>query len=568
MKTALNFIRTHWFTLGLLFIAIVAVGWVVNTQRAPGSMTPIEAQAMDMTMMKPPRGVFPVAVEEAAVRDVGGAEIFPATIQAYSDEDVVARIPGRVVEVPVYPGNRVSRGQLIARLEADEFAAQQAEARSLAGASGYMAEVSRREIERLRSSRSRLLAEQRAMAAAVSRADAERDVAASEAASARQEFEAKESAVAAVAAELRFAEQNLERERRLYRAGAVSLQDLQAAESGRDKLYATYKSAQAEASSAKRAADAAERRVTASEAMFREAEQRRQVSEEAIQEADKEIAKAEAESKARQAEARASGSAASASSIIAGYRQLRALADAMVSERAVSPGSLVMPGDVVVRLKVIDRVRVQAQLPERLAPVIRIGSKVEIRSGSVVRHAIVTSAFPVIDSATRTFTAEALADNTDHELLPGMFAQLIVQTTRSEQVVSVRSSSVLRDPDGKHYVWVMSDPPRAGAPTKWTCPMHPEINEPKPGDCPICGMSLVPRERTGDPIAIRRDVTIGATDGRYTAILSGVSSGDRVIWAGFADLYERAPVQQVEWGEDGPKTLPPASAGPTGHEGH
>ena len=30
--------------------------------------------------------------------------------------------------------------------------------------------------------------------------------------------------------------------------------------------------------------------------------------------------------------------------------------------------------------------------------------------------------------------------------------------------------------------------------TVWTCPMHPEVREPQPGRCPICGMDLVPAE--------------------------------------------------------------------------
>ncbi len=28
----------------------------------------------------------------------------------------------------------------------------------------------------------------------------------------------------------------------------------------------------------------------------------------------------------------------------------------------------------------------------------------------------------------------------------------------------------------------------------YTCPMHPEISSPKPGKCPKCGMTLVPRK--------------------------------------------------------------------------
>ena len=30
--------------------------------------------------------------------------------------------------------------------------------------------------------------------------------------------------------------------------------------------------------------------------------------------------------------------------------------------------------------------------------------------------------------------------------------------------------------------------------TTWTCSMHPQIKQDKPGDCPICGMDLIPLE--------------------------------------------------------------------------
>lgn len=41
-------------------------------------------------------------------------------------------------------------------------------------------------------------------------------------------------------------------------------------------------------------------------------------------------------------------------------------------------------------------------------------------------------------------------------------------------------------------------PPGAGEtePTVWTCAMHPQIRRPEPGDCPICGMDLVPDRST------------------------------------------------------------------------
>ncbi len=37
------------------------------------------------------------------------------------------------------------------------------------------------------------------------------------------------------------------------------------------------------------------------------------------------------------------------------------------------------------------------------------------------------------------------------------------------------------------------EPATTGTASDWTCPMHPEVSAPGPGDCPICGMPLVQR---------------------------------------------------------------------------
>ncbi len=33
---------------------------------------------------------------------------------------------------------------------------------------------------------------------------------------------------------------------------------------------------------------------------------------------------------------------------------------------------------------------------------------------------------------------------------------------------------------------------------EYTCPMHPQIVQPKPGSCPICGMALEPKAFTAE----------------------------------------------------------------------
>ena len=36
----------------------------------------------------------------------------------------------------------------------------------------------------------------------------------------------------------------------------------------------------------------------------------------------------------------------------------------------------------------------------------------------------------------------------------------------------------------------------------WTCSMHPQIMQSEPGDCPICGMDLIPAEAAKDGLAV------------------------------------------------------------------
>ena len=43
-----------------------------------------------------------------------------------------------------------------------------------------------------------------------------------------------------------------------------------------------------------------------------------------------------------------------------------------------------------------------------------------------------------------------------------------------------------------HHAAPPVDPATVAAGTMWTCPMHPEVRQPGPGTCPICGMALEP----------------------------------------------------------------------------
>ena len=64
--------------------------------------------------------------------------------------------------------------------------------------------------------------------------------------------------------------------------------------------------------------------------------------------------------------------------------------------------------------------------------------------------------------------------------------------------------------------------------TIYTCPMHPEIEQDHPGDCPICGMRLEPK-------------TVGAEDSAERAEIRSLS---RKFWIGLAFTV---PVLSWQW---------------------
>jgi len=48
----------------------------------------------------------------------------------------------------------------------------------------------------------------------------------------------------------------------------------------------------------------------------------------------------------------------------------------------------------------------------------------------------------------------------------------------------------------------------------WTCSMHPQIQLPKPGACPLCGMDLIPLEDNSDEEAGLRELSVSETSAR------------------------------------------------------
>ncbi|HWD40612.1 MAG TPA: heavy metal-binding domain-containing protein, partial [Fimbriimonas sp.] len=523
--------------------AILVIRWIVATQRSPGAITVIEAQAMDMAAMKAPPGAQPVETARPALRKVGNAQELPATVMAFSDEEIVARVPGKVMSL-AYPGDQVNAGQIVAKLDANEYFAQKARAQAQADSGEETAAASDRELEVLEASRRRTRADVNVAQLSVKRAEAEKQESVQELEKYNEEAESAAAKVKARQADLTYSEQSLARQQSLYRQGFTSLDQYQVAQRARDVASATVEASQSEARAKEKASEAAAARISTMDKAVQQAEAQAKSAQLAVVEASRQIDKARSEARAAWGQSKAARQEYESAAVVAGYTKLRALDDCMVSERYVSPGAIVAAGEKLLMLHNANKVRVQAQAPESLAASVGVGTPVTVRYGDRETPAKVTSVFPTADTSTRTFTIEVLLDNPGRRYLPGSFATLSVETQASQSELAIPSSAVQSDSSGNSFVWVVKE--TGGEKTDWTCPMHTEVSEPGPGKCPICKMELVPRSRGDKWVASRRVVHLGGANGRFTAVTDGLSTNDEVITADFDELIEGIPVKAVE----------------------
>ena len=85
----------------------------------------------------------------------------------------------------------------------------------------------------------------------------------------------------------------------------------------------------------------------------------------------------------------------------------------------------------------------------------------------------------------------------------------------------------------------------------WTCSMHPQIMQPEPGDCPICGMDLIPAESNEEGMAMRQfKMTKNAmelADIRTTTVGSGTSGDNTLKLSGTIAENEKAVATQASY---------------------
>jgi membrane fusion protein (multidrug efflux system) len=135
---------------------------------------------------------------------------------------------------------------------------------------------------------------------------------------------------------------------------------------------------------------------------------------------------------------------------------IRAPFSGVVVERFVTQGEYVHPDTKVIELSDIDRLRLELSVPESAVPSMSEGRAVRFKVASFPDREFTGSLQyigPALRRASRDLIVEAVADNADHVLRPGMFATAKIEV--GSYKASVVSMTAVRDEESTRRVFVV-----------------------------------------------------------------------------------------------------------------
>jgi membrane fusion protein, multidrug efflux system len=138
--------------------------------------------------------------------------------------------------------------------------------------------------------------------------------------------------------------------------------------------------------------------------------------------------------------------------------ELRSPIAGIVAARQVEPGRYLTPGTMLFRIVDPASTVLRVMVPEQDSGLIREGLTTVIHhasfKGGECKGAILRIA-PALDSASRSLPVELSLDAACAQPRPGMFARATVALGDVEDAVIVPSQALVRDMDGKMFVWVV-----------------------------------------------------------------------------------------------------------------
>ncbi|HLT92745.1 MAG TPA: efflux RND transporter periplasmic adaptor subunit [Woeseiaceae bacterium] len=195
-------------------------------------------------------------------------------------------------------------------------------------------------------------------------------------------------------------------------------------------------------------------------------------------------------------------------------KQIRAPFSGTLGIRQVNLGEYLPPGTPIVTLQSLDELHVDFTLPEEFVDDVAPGQEVEVAVSAYPGQAFAGELGAVsvkVDPTSHNFDVQAVIDNREHRLRPGMFADVTVLAGHEEPVVAVPKTAISYSLHGD-AVFVVEE---AG---------------PDDGD----SASLVARQRF---------VRLGTSRGELVEVTEGIEPGERVVTAGVQKLRDGMAIQ-------------------------
>jgi membrane fusion protein (multidrug efflux system) len=186
--------------------------------------------------------------------------------------------------------------------------------------------------------------------------------------------------------------------------------------------------------------------------------------------------------------------------------------------RQIDLGEYIAPGTSIVTLQSIDQLLLDFTLPESNFKDLSVGQPVSFKVRSFPGRTFdgkITAWNPVLDENTRNVSIQAEVNNKERLLAPGMFAQIEVESTRKQSVLTVPETSIFYNIYGE-AVYVLEKPEATDT----------DLN---PGY-----------------ILAARQIQVAYRDSGVAGVHEGLMAGDQVVTAGQLKLFPSLKVVIVD----------------------
>ncbi|MGE0224425.1 MAG: efflux RND transporter periplasmic adaptor subunit [Acetobacteraceae bacterium] len=184
-------------------------------------------------------------------------------------------------------------------------------------------------------------------------------------------------------------------------------------------------------------------------------------------------------------------------------KTIRAPFDGRLGIRQVDLGQYLNPGTPIVTLQALDPIYADFYVPQQALAQISVGQTLDAHVDAVPKRSFagrITAINAKVDTGSRNVLVRATLENADHQLLPGMYAQVEIATGQKQRLLTLPQTAIAFNAYGS-TVFLLEEQGK---------------------------------DDKGEPklTAQQTFVTTGPTRGDQVAVLSGVNEGQTVVTAG------------------------------------